>query len=70
MLQVIALVCGHGECSAARNMVVKFDDGTTTSIESIFGGESVNKADGKYIENGKVVIVKNGQKFNVTGQKK
>lgn len=41
---------------------------TPTAISEIFGGEST-LSDGKYIQDGKVVIVKNNAKFNVTGQK-
>ena len=26
-----------------------------------------NKKDGKYLENGKIVIIKNGKKFNING---
>ena len=35
-------------------------------IEDVGGAASV--ADGKYIEDGRIVIVKNGVKYNVAGQ--
>ncbi|MBO5025036.1 MAG: hypothetical protein J6C86_02700 [Bacteroidaceae bacterium] len=39
----------------------------TTTIDAINGIHAETMKDGKYIENGKVVIIKNGAKFNIAG---
>lgn len=41
--------------------------GLYTAIEDI-KGDDCKSADGKYLENGRVVIIKNGKRYNVTGQ--
>ena len=44
-------------------------DGQITGVDNVAAAEaSAEVKDGKYIENGKVVIVKNGKKFNANGQ--
>ena len=47
-----------------------FFGGNITAVENVEAAEAKAKAkDGKFIENGKLVIVKNGQKFNAAGAK-
>ena len=55
--------------SPARLNIV-FEDEGVTAIKAIDASEiSGAQADGKYLEKGKIVIVKNGVKFNANGQK-
>ena len=42
-------------------------DGQITGVDNVAAEASAEVKDGKYIENGKVVIVKNGKKFSATG---
>ena len=51
----------------ARSLRIVFDD--VTGIEQIDNGQLTidNSQDGKFIENGKLVIVKNGVKYNAAG---
>lgn len=46
--------------------VVSEEDETTEVVE--LKAESAKQKDGKYIENGTIVIVKNGKKYNINGQ--
>ena len=58
-----ALVKNFNALVDAENAYKQFE---TTGIASVETKDS-NK-DGKYIENGKIVIVKNGKKYNINGQ--
>lgn len=42
-------------------------DNIVTGIEDVTAKENANIADGKYLKNGKLVIVKNGKTYNVLG---
>ena len=42
------------------------DNAYNVDINEVEGGETL--ANGKYIENGQIVIVKDGVKYNVAGQ--
>ena len=53
-----------GNNAKALNIVIEDEDETT----SIQNSEFIIHNDGKYLENGRVVIVKNGKKYNVNGQ--
>lgn len=53
--------------AAGAKMTLVFEDSESTGISTIDNGE-VKVDNYKYIQNGQVVIVKNGQKFNVNGQ--
>jgi len=56
----------EGGLARALRFVV---DGQITGVDNVAAAEaSAEVKDGKYIENGKVVIVKNGKKFNANGQ--
>ena len=46
--------------------ILEEGSGTTTGIDDV-ETKSENKV-GKYIENGKIMIVKNGKKYNLNGQ--
>jgi len=54
---------GSNEARALRFVV----DGQITGVDNVAAEASAEVKDGKYIENGKVVIVKNGKKFSATG---
>ena len=43
--------------------------GDITGVENVEAASEAEPKDGKFIENGKLVIVKNGQKFNAAGAK-
>ena len=60
-----------GEASARSTIALNFDDDIVTAINAIEATESETGAqkDGKYLENGKIVIVKNGIKYGTNGQK-
>lgn len=54
------------EAGAAR--AIRFVvDGQITGVDNVEAATEATLKDGKYLENGKVVIVKNGKKFNATG---
>ena len=55
----------HTQAAGAKAMRIVFDD-EATGIDAAIGGKSVRE--GKFIENGNIVIVKNGMKYNVAGQ--
>ena len=55
----------HEKATEAKAMRIVFDD-EATGIDAAIGGKSVRE--GKFIENGNIVIVKNGMKYNVAGQ--
>lgn len=57
-------VCLHGNGTITA---LSFQPGVITAVNSIVAPAKVNAA--KFIENGKIVIVKNGKKFNVAGMK-
>ena len=44
-----------------------FFRGDITGVENVEAATEATLKDGKYLENGKIVIVKNGQKFNAAG---
>ena len=52
--------------NAARSIRVVFGD--ITGVANVEAATEATLKDGKYLENGKIVIVKNGQKFNANGQ--
>ena len=54
------------EAGLARSM--RFS-GDVTAIENVEAAAEAKAKEGKFIENGKLVIVKNGQKFNAAGAK-
>lgn len=56
----------HEQSAGAKSMQMVFADGEATSIDNVVNKASVRE--GKFIENGKVVIIKNGMKYNVAGQ--
>lgn len=55
------------ENNPARSISIVFDDNEATAISQIENGKQTI-ANAKFIENGKMVIVKNGAKFNTAGQ--
>ena len=52
----------------ARSMSIVFD-GNITGVANVEAAAEAKAKEGKFIENGKLVIVKNGQKFNAAGAK-
>ena len=52
--------------NGARSMRIVFGD--ITGVANVEAASEAKAKDGKFIENGKLVIVKNGQKFNAAGQ--
>ena len=52
----------------ARSMRIVFD-GNITGVANVEAAAEAKAKEGKFIENGKLVIVKNGQKFNAAGAK-
>ena len=52
--------------STARSMRIVFDG--VTSVDNVEAAVEAKAQDGKFIENGKIVIVKNGVKYNAAGQ--
>ncbi len=52
--------------STARSII--FIEDEATSINEIFGAEESVANNGKFVENGKVIIVKGGVKYNIAGQ--
>ena len=53
--------------SPAR-MAARFVDNSVTGINEVSETQNILNPDRKYIENGKIVIVKNGVKYNAAGQ--
>ena len=47
---------------------LRFVVGDITGVDNVEAATEATLKDGKYLENGKIVIVKNGQKFNANGQ--
>ena len=47
---------------------LRFVVGEITGVDNVEAATEATLKDGKYLENGKVVIVKNGKKFNANGQ--
>ena len=52
--------------ASARSII--FIEDEATSINEIFGAEESVANNGKFVENGRVVIVKGGVKYNIAGQ--
>ena len=52
--------------STARSMRIVFDG--VTGVDNVEAAAEAKAQDGKFIENGKIVIVKNGVKYNAAGQ--
>ena len=61
------VVYNGGGASLAR-MAARFVSGSVTGINEVSETQNVLNPDRKYIENGKIVIVKNGVKYNAAGQ--
>lgn len=55
----------HEKAAGAKEMRIVFDD-EATGIDAAISEKSTRE--GKFIENGNIVIVKNGMKYNVAGQ--
>lgn len=53
---------------ASRRLVIGTEYDESTGIVTL-DTDDVKKADGKYVENGRLVIVKNGVKYNANGQR-
>lgn len=56
----------HQQASDAKAMRMIFADSEATRIDNTVGESSARS--GKFLENGKIVIVKHGMKYNVAGQ--
>lgn len=56
----------HEQPAGAKAMRVVFAGEETTGLDNVAGKESAR--DGKFLENGNIVIIKNGVKYNVAGQ--
>ena len=52
--------------SGARSMRIVFDG--VTGVDNVEAAAEAKAQDGKFVENGKIVIVKNGVKYNAAGQ--
>jgi len=52
--------------NSARSLRISF--GNITNVANVEAAAEAKAQDGKFIENGKLVIMKNGQKFNANGQ--
>ena len=52
--------------SPSKAIVISCDDEDVTGIDEVSGFKS--QVSGKFIENGKVVIIRNGKKYNLNGQ--
>lgn len=56
----------HEQPAGAKAMRVVFAGEETTGLDNVVSKESA--CDGKFLENGNIVIIKNGVKYNVAGQ--
>jgi len=63
-LQWTSTEAGSIDIAAVTYEIVPGYEANTTGIESIENG---SLKDGKYLQNGKIVIVKNGKAYNITG---
>lgn len=63
-----AYVVYDGSGSSPARMAARFVGGSITGINEVSETPNVLNPDRKYIENNKIVIVKNGVKFNAAGQ--
>jgi hypothetical protein len=54
--------------AGSARMAARFVSGSVTGINEVSETQNVLNPDRKYIENGKIVIVKNGVKYNAAGQ--
>ena len=52
---------------SARSMTISF--GGLTGVDNVEAASEAKAKEGKFIENGKLIIVKNGKKFNAAGAK-
>lgn len=64
-----AYVVYDGGVSSPARIAARFVGGSVTGINEVPEAQNVLNPDGKYIENGKIVIVKNGVKYNAAGAK-
>ena len=62
-----AYVVYDGAAPARENLFVHFNDGSVTGINEVSETKKTLNPDGKFIQNGKMVIVKNGVKYNAVG---
>lgn len=62
------VVYDGGSGSSPARMAVRFDGDDITGINERSESQSIWNAIGKFVENGKIVIFKNGMKFNANGQ--
>lgn len=62
------VVYDGGSGSSPARMAVRFDGDDIAGINERSESQSIWNAIGKYVENGKIVIFKNGMKFNANGQ--
>lgn len=62
-----AYVVYDGGVSSPARIAARFVGGSVTGISEVSEAQNVLNPDGKYIENGKIVIVKNGVKYNAAG---
>lgn len=56
----------HQQPAGAKAMRITFAEGETTGLDDVVS--EMPAPDGKYVENGSIVIIKNGVKYNVAGQ--
>ena len=56
----------HTQAAGAKAMRIVFDGDEAEGLDTVIGEKSARE--GKFIENGNIVIVKNGMKYNVAGQ--
>lgn len=56
----------HEQPAGVRSMRIVFVDGEATGIDNVTSKTSARE--GKFLENGNIVIIKNGTKYNVAGQ--
>lgn len=59
----------NGAVSSPARLSIVFEDDATAIKTVDAAAKSGAQADGKYLEKGKIVIVKNGTKFNANGQR-
>lgn len=61
------LVADPLSANAAKYIPFSFDDDDVTAVSGL-EAETSQRRDGKFIENDRVVIIKNGKKYNLNGQ--
>jgi hypothetical protein len=62
-----AYVVYDGDAPSPEMLYVHFDNGSVTGINEVSETKKALNRDGKYIKNGKIMIVKNGVKYNAVG---